>query len=177
MRRIALVLGLISTLPAADVFDTVCPTKGPVLSRVLETEELVKQSSHCAPPTMSRSPLDHQVRISGVVSLTILVDREGKVVCVKLIKGHPVLVSASLEAARKWTFRPMTQRGRPVSFFGRLDFQFFWDRDIAPAPCIGAPGPRGSPPGPALRARNQTVASSRQADEGVGRGPGGPPHR
>src|ERR1035438_8262024 len=39
----------------------------------------------------------------------------------------------------------------------------------------GSPGPRGSP-GPAFRAKDQELAPLRQADEGVGRGPGGPPH-
>jgi TonB family protein len=183
VRVILLSFVLTSMLPAADVFDTICRTKGPVLGRVLETEELVRQSSNCAPATMSRSPLGHYARISGVVSLTILVDREGKVACVKLVTGHPLLASASLEAARKWTFRPMTQHGRPVSFFGRLDFQFPSDRDTTLAPCIGAPGPRGSSPGPALRARNcvhrdrPTRASA--ADQGVRPtvSPGAPPNR
>ena len=86
--RVAILLSLTSTLPAADDFDAVCPTKGPVLGRVLETEELVKQSNHCVSPTQHYPALAHVVRIEGVVSLTILADREGKVTCVKLIKGH-----------------------------------------------------------------------------------------
>ena len=152
VRRIALVLALISTLPAADTSNTVCPAKGPVLRHVLESEELIAQSSHCAPP---RYPaLSHQVRIQGVVKLTILVDQEGKISCVRLIQGHPLLVGAALEAARKWTFRPIAQGGQPVSFYGHLDFQFFRPGNIVPLPCIAPPGPRGSSPGPALRARN-----------------------
>jgi TonB family protein len=136
VRQIPLFLALISTLTAADVFDAVCPAKGPVLQHVLETEELLKQSSHCVSPKWPA--LARQARIHGVVSLTILVDREGKVNCVKLVKGHPLLVGASLDAARKWTFRPMTQGGRPVSFFGHLDFQFFMGGDIVPLPCTSA---------------------------------------
>ena len=162
VRRIAMVLALISTLPAADTSDTVCPAKGPVLRHVLESEELIAQSSHCAPP---RYPaLGHQVRIQGVVKLTILVDQEGKVSCVRLIQGHPLLVGAAVEAARKWTFRPIAQGGQPVSFYGYLDFQFSLDRETTPAPCIASPHPHGSSPGPALRARKQAVASPRQAD-------------
>jgi hypothetical protein len=130
VRRITVLLALISTLPAA-----VCPTEGPVLRRILETEELVRQSSHCVAP-VGRVPLSHQVRISGIVKLDILVDREGKVACVRVISGHPLLLGVSLEAARKWTFRPMMQRGRPVSFFGHLDFEFSMDGVNAPVPCI-----------------------------------------
>jgi len=134
---ISIVLALISTLQAAEASDAVCQPKGPVLRRVLEIEELLKQSSHCVPPRFPA--LGHQARIQGVVSLSILVDEAGNVTCVKRINGHPLLAGASLDAARKWTFRPMTQDGRPVSFFGHLDFQFFMGRDvIVPTPCASA---------------------------------------
>jgi TonB family protein len=136
VRRIALVLALISTLPAADVFDTTCPTRGPLQRHVLESEELIVQSTHCAPPAVSG--LARNARIQGVVKLTILVDQEGKVSCVRLIQGHPLLVGAALEDARKWTFRPMTQGGQTVSFYGHLDFQFFRPGNIAPLPCTSA---------------------------------------
>src|ERR1035441_10661161 len=99
-----------------------CPAKGPVLRHVLESEELIALSTHCAPPAVSG--LARNTRIQGVVKLTILVDQEGKISCVRLIQGHPLLVGAALEAARKWTFRPIAQGGQPVSFYGHLDFQF-----------------------------------------------------
>src|ERR1035441_3807382 len=40
----------------------------------------------------------------------------------------------------------------------------------------GGPLVRAGPPGPAFRTKNQALASLREADVGVGRGPGGPPH-
>ena len=132
MWAISIVLALIST----DLGGTTCPTKGPVLRRVLETEELLKQSSHCVSPQLPL--LGKDVRIHGVVSVRILVDPQGRVICVKLIKGHPLVVLAAVDAAKKWTFRPMTQRGRPVSFFGHLTFQFSTSGDSAPTSCTSA---------------------------------------
>src|ERR1035438_10095884 len=44
--------------------------------------------------------------------------------------------------------------------------------------CNGGADPlvRAGPPGPALTAMNQVLEPPHQADGGVGRGPGGPPH-
>jgi TonB family protein len=187
VRRLSLLFAMISTLAAA-----VCPTKGPVLHRVLETEELLKQSSHCVSPQLPL--LGKQVRIHGVVSVRILVDPHGNVICVKLIKGHPLMIGAAIEAASKWSFRPMTERGRPVSFFGRLVFQYSTIAPTGPPWCTSAhwcrrriggadPQVRAGPPGPALRARNcvhrdrPTRASA--ADQGVRPtvSPGAPPSR
>jgi hypothetical protein len=130
------VISIVLALILADLASTTCPATGPVLPRVLQTEELVKQSSHCVPPQLPA--LDHRPRIQGLLSLTILVDREGNVACVKLIKGHPLLVGMSLEAARKWTFRPMTQGGRRVSFFGHLIFEFSINATEKPTSCTSA---------------------------------------
>ena len=132
MWAISIVLALIST----DLASTTCQPNGPVLRRVLETEELVKQSSHCVAPKMPA--LLRQARFQGGVIVRILVDPEGRVVCVKAIKGHPLVVLAAVDAAKKWTFRPMTQRGRPVSFFGHLTFQFSASGDSAPTSCTSA---------------------------------------
>ena len=136
MRRIALFLALVSTLPAADPVDRVCPTEGPVLGRVLETKELIKRSSHCEPPKMPA--LLRQARFQGGVVVSILVDSQGKVTCAQLIHGHPLIAAAALEAAKKWTFRPMKRRGRPVSFFGHLTFQFSTSGVSAPESCTSA---------------------------------------
>jgi hypothetical protein len=130
------VISIVLALISADLASTACPATGPVLPRVLQTEELVKQSSHCVSPQLPA--LDHRPRIQGVMSFTILVDREGKVACVKLIKGHPLLVGMSLEAARKWTFRPITQGGRRVSFFGHLIFEFSTNATERPTSCTSA---------------------------------------
>jgi outer membrane biosynthesis protein TonB len=63
-------------------------------------------------------------RCQGQVFIAVVVDTEGKVVCTHVISGHPLLASPSMEAASKWTFKPMTKRGVNVSFVGLLAITF-----------------------------------------------------
>jgi TonB family protein len=80
--------------------------------------------------------LMRQAHIQGTVLVSIYVDRQGKVACVDLIHGHPLMAAASMDAAKQWTFRPMLPRVRPVSFFGHLAFTF--SHTSAPASCFAA---------------------------------------
>jgi len=63
-------------------------------------------------------------RIEGKVRVSILVDGKGEVFCIKVVSGHPLLVAVALDAARKWKFKPMTQDGKSVGFYGVLEFHF-----------------------------------------------------
>jgi len=69
-------------------------------------------------------PFPGACRCQGQVFVAVIVNREGKVACAHVISGHPLLASPSIQAATKWTFKPMTKRGRNVSFVGLLAFTF-----------------------------------------------------
>jgi TonB family protein len=88
----------------------------------LDTNALLKNATHCVAPQMPA--LARQARIEGQVLVDILVDREGKVACVHLIQGHPLLAASAIDAAKDWTFGPRKQKGREVSFYGHLRFHF-----------------------------------------------------
>jgi TonB family protein len=107
-----------------------------VLSRVFQSDALLKRSSHCVSPQLP--PLARQARIHGTVSVSILVDPQGKVMCVKAVKGHPLLVVPAMDAAKQWTFRPMTEGGRPVSFWGNLALEFSTNATGKPTSCTSA---------------------------------------
>jgi len=51
-------------------------------------------------------PLARQARIQGTVVLQAVISREGKIENLQLISGHPMLVSAAMEAVRQWRYRP-----------------------------------------------------------------------
>ena len=51
-------------------------------------------------------PLARQARIQGSVVLQAVISREGKIENLQLISGHPMLVSAAMEAVRQWRYRP-----------------------------------------------------------------------
>jgi TonB family protein len=65
-----------------------------------------------------------QINASGEVQVEITVDEKGRVVEAKAIKGHPVLRSAAVAAAKKWVFRPTMLDGKPVKQKGTLTFVF-----------------------------------------------------
>ena len=88
----------------------------------LDTDSLLKNATHCTAPTIP--PLARVARIEGYVSVDILVNDEGKVWCVWLVSGHPMLAGSALNAAKDWTFRPIKQKGKAVRFDGHLRFHF-----------------------------------------------------
>jgi len=68
--------------------------------------------------------LPSSVRVEGTIIVDVLVDIEGKVQCVRARKGHPILRRATEEAAKQWTFKPVSINGEPVAVFGFLAFHF-----------------------------------------------------
>ena len=105
-----------------------CKPDGPLLRDKggnpiwLDTDALVKGATHCVAPRMPA--LMRQARIQGQVLVDILVDLHGKVSCVQLINGHPMLAASAIDAAKEWTFRPIRKRRQVVSFYGHLSFYF-----------------------------------------------------
>jgi TonB family protein len=133
LRLSCLVLALttpIAGIPQSSEPDSAsfCKPDGPALTDEagreiwLSTDELLKGATHCEPPQMPA--LWRQSRIEGYVAVDILVDEKGKVVCVRLVSGHPMLAGSAIDAAKAWVFRPRRKDGKALSFYGRLRFHF-----------------------------------------------------
>src|SRR5947207_316691 len=52
------------------------------------------------------SGLDKGLNLAGVVVVEVRFESTGKVVCARAKSGHPIAVSAAMEAVPKWTFKP-----------------------------------------------------------------------
>jgi TonB family protein len=52
--------------------------------------------------------------IAGDVHLRAVVSREGTVASLKLVSGHPLLVTPAIDAVRGWVYRPTLLNGAPV---------------------------------------------------------------
>ena len=61
--------------------------------------------------------LARQMRLSGKVKLDLAVSAEGRVVSVKPLGGHPVLIAAAVEAARQWIFEPASKESNETLTF------------------------------------------------------------
>ncbi len=74
-------------------------------------------------PTLAR-----QTNVSGNVQVAITIDETGRVIEAKATSGHPLLLSAAEDAARKWVFRPTMLDGKPVKNQGVVVFVFVLPR-------------------------------------------------
>jgi protein TonB len=69
-------------------------------------------------------PIARQMRLSGVVQLAGVIDRDGSVKSLKAIDGHPMLVKAALDAVRQWKYRPTLLNGEPVEVIAPITVRF-----------------------------------------------------
>ena len=69
--------------------------------------------------------LARHAKTSGVVVLEAVIDKNGNVDKVKVIKGLPLGLSQSAEdAVRQWKFKPGTLNGEPVDVIFNLTVNF-----------------------------------------------------
>ena len=56
--------------------------------------------------TVDIPPLAKQLRLQGTVRIEVCVSETGEVVLTKPVTGHPILIPAALDSAKKWQFKP-----------------------------------------------------------------------
>jgi protein TonB len=69
-----------------------------------------------------------QSRIQGTVILHAVIGRDGRVVELEAISGHPLLVSAALDAVRQWRYSPTLLNGTPVEVETTITVNFVLGR-------------------------------------------------
>ncbi len=52
----------------------------------------------------------------GVVSLKIMVNTEGDVICMWNAAGHPVMIPGAVKAVHEWKFKPLSRNGKLVEY-------------------------------------------------------------
>lgn len=84
----------------------------------------IKAKRLVAPPYPNAARKD---RISGLVYIRVVIDENGDVVSAESYcgrGGHPLLIPASIEAARKLKFPPTLIEGKPVKVIGIVVYKF-----------------------------------------------------
>jgi protein TonB len=69
-------------------------------------------------------PLARQMRISGTVSLEGVISRDGKVINLQVVSGHPLLTQAAVDAVRQWIYRPTLLNGQSVEVIAPIQVHF-----------------------------------------------------
>lgn len=65
-----------------------------------------------------------QGRIQGVVRLHAIIGKDGSVMQLEVISGHPLLLEAALDAVRQWVYQPTLLEGKPVEVDTTIDVIF-----------------------------------------------------
>jgi len=60
----------------------------------------------------------------GEVVLSVVIGREGSVQEINVVRGHPMLVPASIDAVRQWKYRPTLLNGTPVEVATEVTLKF-----------------------------------------------------
>jgi tetratricopeptide (TPR) repeat protein len=66
-------------------------------------------------------PMEPHLRISGIVRFTVTIGKDGSLVRVQLVSGHPLLVPGAMDAVKQWRFEPRTLNSEPVEVIAPLD--------------------------------------------------------
>jgi len=85
----------------------------------------VKAPEKISSPPPQYTEIARKARIQGVVIVQAIIDKEGNVTNVKVLKGLPMgLEEAAVSAIKGWRFRPATLNGRPVTVYYNLTVNF-----------------------------------------------------
>jgi protein TonB len=68
--------------------------------------------------------LAKQARVSGVVELLGVLGTDGRIHELKVLRGHPLLINAALEAVRQWIFQPTLLNGQAVEVAAPITVTF-----------------------------------------------------
>jgi protein TonB len=75
-------------------------------------------------PKPEYPPLAKMARIQGVVRLDAVISKDGTIENLRMISGHPLLVSAAMSAVQRWRYQPTLLNGEAVEVATEIDVNF-----------------------------------------------------
>ncbi len=68
--------------------------------------------------------LAKRARVQGIVLLQVTIDAQGNVEEVRLLRGHPLLNEAAIDAVKQWKYDPVRLNGAPVAVITTVTVDF-----------------------------------------------------
>jgi len=97
------------------------PPPPPPAEKPLPKKRLVRAGSNLKPPRRIYSvnpeypALARQAHVFGVVDIDAVIDEQGNIVQARALNGHPLLISAAINAVLQWKYEPTVLNGEPTS--------------------------------------------------------------
>jgi TonB family protein len=96
------------------------------------TGQRIRGSGNIQPALISRvepvyPPLAKQAHVQGTVDLSAIIGKDGHVQDLKVVRGHPLLVQAALDAVNQWVYKPTLMNGEPVEIATDIQVNFALD--------------------------------------------------
>ncbi|MGE5322733.1 MAG: energy transducer TonB [Actinomycetota bacterium] len=102
------VLGSIITTPHTSAPPAVAPPKRLRVSSGISEGMLTHRVEPIYPAIAQRA------HIGGTVELRAIIAKDGTIQNLQVISGHPLLVSAAMDAVKQWRYRPYVLNGEPL---------------------------------------------------------------
>lgn len=119
MRELTLVLILAWTATTAR-----SPHQSGTEASRIEVEPLSQQVRLLHGPQPAYPAQARKDRIEGKVTLSAVIDREGRVAELTLVSGDSTFVPAAMDAVRRWRYAPTLRNGQPVEVVTRIEVEF-----------------------------------------------------
>jgi protein TonB len=90
----------------------------------------VRVGGNVIPPNLIYQPkpeypeLAKLTRTEGAVELEAVIGKDGTIDELKVLRGHPLLVRAALEAVRQWRYQPTLLNGEPIEVVTEITVNF-----------------------------------------------------
>lgn len=99
--------------PGQALLDACCQCDGGSVKSIdaicLSPKEMHSYVDHIEP--LQPSGLGKGLNLIGTVVAEIRFGSDGKVACSRVKSGHPIAISAAMDAIPKWTFKPVASAG------------------------------------------------------------------
>ncbi len=69
-------------------------------------------------------PLAVATRTQGTVQLEAIISKEGTILELKALSGHPLLIQAAMDAVARWRYQPTLLNGEPIEVVTEIEVNF-----------------------------------------------------